>query len=243
MRLDLQGCTGFPNLQGDLQTCKKLWKQSGRIANVQAASQKCSPVFTHVNRFANVRADQQVNSRVCMRASGIAYVHPHLDPCKCICMCPDRLANMQTLLLARSGNSPHDKNFSAKNGEVHSKNLDFFGDCAPKKWPYGQAVQSWHGRCRRLHDLSRVTAGRHYDCVDQIVVNAYFQYPQSAGGFRSWWRLLTGSDETLDRAHLERMAGRFKRRLEAHAKKNQIPFLYCEAGERKHDKAEPSIWE
>ena len=81
----------------------------------------------------------------------------------------------------------------------------------------------------------------HYDCVDRIVVNAYFEYAQSAGGFRSWWRILTGSDETLDRAHLERMAGRFKRRLEAYAKKNKIPFLYCEAGERKHEKAEPYI--
>ena len=48
----------------------------------------------------------------------------------------------------------------------------------------------------------------HYDCVDRIVVNAYFEYAQSAGGFRSWWRSLMGSDETLDRAHLERMAGR-----------------------------------
>jgi len=51
------------------------------------------------------------------------------------------------------------------------------------------------------------------------------EYAQSAGGFRSWWRALMGSDETLDRAHLERMAGRFKRRLEAYAKKNKIPFL------------------
>ena len=81
----------------------------------------------------------------------------------------------------------------------------------------------------------------HYDCVDRIVVNAYFEYAQSAGGFRSWWRALMGSDETLDRAHLERMAGRFKRRLEAYAKKNKIPFLLCEAGERKHEKAEPYV--
>ena len=56
----------------------------------------------------------------------------------------------------------------------------------------------------------------HYDCVDRIVVNAYFEYAQSAGGFRSWWRALMGSDETLNRAHLERIAGRFKRRLEAY---------------------------
>src|SRR5260370_1549225 len=81
----------------------------------------------------------------------------------------------------------------------------------------------------------------HYDCVDRIVVNAYFEYAQSAGGFRSWWRTWMGSDETLDRAHLERVAGRFKRRLEAYAKKNKIPFLLCEAGERKHEKAEPYL--
>ena len=29
---------------------------------------------------------------------------------------------------------------------------------------------------------------------------------------------------------MERMAGRFKRRLEAYAKKNKIPFLYSDAG-------------
>ena len=57
-----------------------------------------------------------------------------------------------------------------------------------------------------------------YDCVDRIVVNAYFEFAQSAGGFRTWWRQLMGSDETLDRAHLERMAGRFKRRLAGYAK-------------------------
>src|SRR5207249_10717346 len=72
-------------------------------------------------------------------------------------------------------------------------------------------------------------------------LNAYFEYAQSAGGFRSWWRALLGSDETLDRAHMERMAGRFKRRLEGYAKKNKIPFLYCDAGERKHEKAERYI--
>ena len=75
-----------------------------------------------------------------------------------------------------------------------------------------------------------------YDCVDRIVVNAYFEWATSAGGFRSWWRALMGSDETLDRTHMERMAGRFKRRLEAYAKKNKIPFLYCDAGERTHEK-------
>lgn len=77
-----------------------------------------------------------------------------------------------------------------------------------------------------------------YDCVDRIVVNAYYPLGQTPGGFRTWWRQLTGSDETLDRAHLERMAGRFKRRLQAYAKKHKVPFILCEMGERKHEKAE-----
>ena len=37
-----------------------------------------------------------------------------------------------------------------------------------------------------------------YDCVDRIVLNAYFRMGHSPGGFRVWWRALTGSDETLE---------------------------------------------
>ena len=36
-----------------------------------------------------------------------------------------------------------------------------------------------------------------YDCVDRIVLNAYFRMGHDAGGFRLWWRQLTGSE--LDR--------------------------------------------
>jgi len=54
-----------------------------------------------------------------------------------------------------------------------------------------------------------------YDCVDRIVLNAYFRMGHSAGGFRTWWRQLTGSEETLDNTHLMRLAGRFSRRLRA----------------------------
>ncbi len=57
-----------------------------------------------------------------------------------------------------------------------------------------------------------------YDCVDRIVLNAYFKLGQSPGGFRTWWRHLNGSDDDLDNAHLMRMAGRVSRRLRAHAK-------------------------
>ncbi len=77
-----------------------------------------------------------------------------------------------------------------------------------------------------------------YDCVDRIILNAYFPLGQSPGGFRTWWRRLEGSDEHLDNAHLMRMAGRFSRRVHAHAKAHQIPILDCHQGERKHELAE-----
>jgi len=57
-----------------------------------------------------------------------------------------------------------------------------------------------------------------YDCVDRIVLNAYFRTAHAPGGFRVWWRALTGSDDTLENAHLMRMAGRFSRRIRGYAK-------------------------
>jgi hypothetical protein len=45
-----------------------------------------------------------------------------------------------------------------------------------------------------------------------------------AGGFRVWWRTLTGSEETLDNTHLMCMAGRFSRRLHGYAKAEGIPL-------------------
>ena len=77
-----------------------------------------------------------------------------------------------------------------------------------------------------------------YDCVDRIIVNAYFQMGHGPAGFRVWWRALTGSDDTLDNAHLMRMAGRFSRRVRGYAKAHAIPVLDCAVGERKHDLAE-----
>lgn len=80
-----------------------------------------------------------------------------------------------------------------------------------------------------------------YDCVDRIVVNAYFVFGQSPGGFRIWWRSLYGSDDNLDDTHLMRMAGRFSRRVHGWAKAHGIPVQDCSAGERKHDMAEELI--
>jgi hypothetical protein len=80
-----------------------------------------------------------------------------------------------------------------------------------------------------------------YDCVDRIVLNAYFRQGHNPGGFRVWWHKLTGSVETLDNAHLMRLSGRFSRRLRAWAKAAAIPLIDCKPGERKHDIAEEHL--
>ena len=78
-----------------------------------------------------------------------------------------------------------------------------------------------------------------YDCVDRIVLNAYYPLGHSPGGFRVWWRRWHGdSDAELDDAHLMRLPGRFARRVRAWAKANAVPVIECKAGERKHQIAE-----
>jgi hypothetical protein len=76
-----------------------------------------------------------------------------------------------------------------------------------------------------------------YDCVDRMVLNAYFGPGQTGGGLRSWWRLLRGDDSELDDAHLREMAGTFSRRLHAFCAKRGIPLIEAPAGERKHERA------
>jgi hypothetical protein len=61
------------------------------------------------------------------------------------------------------------------------------------------------------------------------------------GGLRLWWRALTGSDETLDDAHLMRMAGRLGRRVRGYAKAHNIPVIDCLPEDRKHDIAEEHL--
>src|SRR5215472_10502681 len=78
-----------------------------------------------------------------------------------------------------------------------------------------------------------------YDCVDRIVLNAYFSLGHHPGGFRVWWRRLNeDSDEQLDKTHLMRMAGRFARRVRAWAAASNIPLIDCGRRERKHRVAE-----
>ncbi len=77
-----------------------------------------------------------------------------------------------------------------------------------------------------------------YDCVNRIVLNAYYPLGPSPAGFRTWWPCLKGSDETLDNTQLMRFAGRMSRRIRAYAKSHQIPLKSSRAGERKHEIAE-----
>jgi hypothetical protein len=83
-----------------------------------------------------------------------------------------------------------------------------------------------------------------YDCVDRIVLNAYFPLGHNPGGFRVWWRRWhDDSDEDLDNTHLMRMAGRFARRVRASAAAHAIPVIDCKAEERKHRIAEDYLRE
>src|SRR5215471_19345205 len=93
----------------------------------------------------------------------------------------------------------------------------------------------------RFSELYQDLLSGSYDCVDRIVLNAYFRQGHSAGGFRMWWQKLTGSIETLDNAHLTRLSGRFSRRVRAWAKASGIPVSDCSPGERKHDIAEKHL--
>jgi hypothetical protein len=80
-----------------------------------------------------------------------------------------------------------------------------------------------------------------YDCVDRIILNGYFRFGCSPGGFRMWWRNLHGSDEKLNNTALQRMSGRFSRRLRAYADRHQIPVVFCKPGDdkkRKHQIAD-----
>ena len=89
-----------------------------------------------------------------------------------------------------------------------------------------------------LSDLYHDLLTGSYDCVDRIILNAYFRMGHSPGGFHVWWQALTGSDDTLDNTHLMRMAGRFSRRLRGYAKAHNIPVIDCRVGQRKHNIAE-----
>ena len=77
-----------------------------------------------------------------------------------------------------------------------------------------------------------------YDCVDRIVLNAYWQFGQTPGGFRTWWRQLMGTDEKLTTNELMRYARKYARRVRAYAADNDIPLFDCTNEDRKHELAQ-----
>src|SRR5260370_103742 len=83
-----------------------------------------------------------------------------------------------------------------------------------------------------LSTLYQDLLGGSYDCVDRIVLNAYFRMGHDPGGFRVWWRALTGSDETLENAYLMRLAGRVSRRLRRYSKAHDLSLIDWPAGHR-----------
>lgn len=105
--------------------------------------------------------------------------------------------------------------------------------------PTAAAILDPHPTVRHADDALTVRYGElltgSYDCVDRMVLNAYYPLGHSPGGFRTWWRRLhEGSDAELDNAHLMRLAGRFSRRVRAWANANGVPVIDCGRGERKH---------
>ena len=105
-------------------------------------------------------------------------------------------------------------------------------------WLYGQRVAD--DFTERYGDLIDGC----YDCVDRIVLNAFYPVGHNPGGFRCWWRRWHGeSDAELDDTHLMRLAGRFARRVRAWATANGVPVIDCKAGERKHRIAEEYLAE
>ena len=80
-----------------------------------------------------------------------------------------------------------------------------------------------------------------YDCVDRIVLNAYFGIGHNPGGFRHWWQQLYGNDDDLNNDTLRTMAGNFSRSLRGYAKAQGIPLFDCKKGDRKHDIAQNHI--
>ena len=78
-----------------------------------------------------------------------------------------------------------------------------------------------------------------YDCVDRIVLKAFYPLGQTGGGVRSWWRRLYGDDSNLDDEHLREMARTFSRRLHAFCAKQGIPIIEAQARDRKHELAQP----
>jgi hypothetical protein len=77
-----------------------------------------------------------------------------------------------------------------------------------------------------------------YDCVDHICLRGYFPLGQTSGGLLTWWNRLF-PNTPLTKQGLRGLAGDFARRVQAHARKHEIPLRYFDIGDKtKHAQAE-----
>jgi hypothetical protein len=65
-----------------------------------------------------------------------------------------------------------------------------------------------------------------YDCVDRILLNAYFRM-EIVEWFPAWWRVLTGSDEVQEDAHPKEIPRRSRRCIHGHTKTHKIAVIDC----------------
>lgn len=72
-----------------------------------------------------------------------------------------------------------------------------------------------------------------YDVVDRITITARYNFACTPGGFRCWWFDRYGTFDNLHDTFLMRLAGRYGRRVQGWAKKNDIPVVDCKKGVRK----------
>ena len=76
-----------------------------------------------------------------------------------------------------------------------------------------------------------------YDCVDRIVLNAFFPLGHNPGGFRCWWRGLHGGFDDGGAGQYAPDAVRGPVRPPgqgAGGRRTGSPVIYCKTGERKH---------
>jgi hypothetical protein len=77
-----------------------------------------------------------------------------------------------------------------------------------------------------------------YDCVDRIALRGYFPMGQTSGGLLIWWNQLY-PNLPLTQQGLRRLAGDLGRRVQAYARKHDIPLRYYPVGDKtKHEQAE-----
>lgn len=70
-----------------------------------------------------------------------------------------------------------------------------------------------------------------YDCVDRISLRGYFPLGQTSGGLLTWWNQLF-PNTPLTQPRLRQFSGDLGRRVQAYARKHQIPVCHFLVGDK-----------